>query len=68
MHNLLTSGDGNADLKWSSTNVYTEDANGNPVYNWQIVDSIFDVLTRRNSLSVEIRPSQNTCCELYSTL
>lgn len=47
MHNLLTSGDGKADLKWSSTNVYTEDANGNPVYNWQIVDSIFDVLTKR---------------------
>ncbi|HEV8084592.1 MAG TPA: beta-xylosidase [Chitinophagaceae bacterium] len=47
MHNLLTSGDGKADLKWSSTNVYTEDAHGNPVYNWQIVDSIFDVLTKR---------------------
>ncbi len=47
MHNLLTSGDGKADLKWSSTNVYTEDANGNPVYNWQIVDSIFDVLIAR---------------------
>jgi xylan 1,4-beta-xylosidase len=47
MHNLLTSGDGKADLKWSSTNVYTEDAKGNPVYNWQIVDSIFDVLLQR---------------------
>ncbi len=47
MHNLLTSGDGKAALKWSSTNVYTEDANGNPVYNWQIVDSIFDVLIKR---------------------
>ncbi len=48
MHNLLTSGDGKADLKWSSTNVYTEDANGNPVYSWNIVDSIFDVLAGRN--------------------
>ncbi len=47
MHNLLTSGDGKAALKWSSTNAYTEDANGNPVYNWQIVDSIFDALTGR---------------------
>ncbi len=47
MHNLLTSGDGKADLKWSSTNAYTEDANGNPVYSWQIVDSIFDVLIKR---------------------
>ncbi len=47
MHNLLTSGDGKADLKWSSTNVYTEDKNGNPIYSWRIVDSIFDVLTAR---------------------
>src|SRR5476649_2060628 len=28
-HNLLTSGDGQADLKWGSTNIYTEDASGN---------------------------------------
>ncbi|HEX8020972.1 GH39 family glycosyl hydrolase, partial [Mucilaginibacter sp.] len=42
VHNLLTSGDGTAALKWGSTNAYTEDANGNPVYNWHLVDSIFD--------------------------
>lgn len=41
-HNLLTSGDGTASLKWGSTNAYTEDGAGNPVYNWQIVDRIFD--------------------------
>ncbi len=41
-HNLLTSGNGEAALKWGSTNAYTEDANGNPVYDWRIVDSIFD--------------------------
>ena len=41
-HNLLTSGDGTAALKWGSTNVYTEDKNGKPVYYWNIVDSIFD--------------------------
>ena len=41
-HNLLTSGDGTPALKWGSTNAYTEDANGNPVYNWTITDSIFD--------------------------
>lgn len=46
-HNLLTSGDGKAALKWGSTNVYTEDANGNPVYNWTIVDSIFDTYVQR---------------------
>ena len=41
-HNLLTSGDGSASLKWGSTNVYTEDAAGNPVYDWTILDRIFD--------------------------
>jgi xylan 1,4-beta-xylosidase len=41
VHNLLTSGDGTASLKWGSTNAYTEDAAGNPIYNWQIVDRIF---------------------------
>ena len=46
-HNLLTSGDGTPALKWGSTNAYTEDANGNPVYNWKIVDSIFDTYVQR---------------------
>src|SRR5450631_4334061 len=42
VHNLLTSGDGSASLKWGSTNVYTEDATGKPVYAWTILDQIFD--------------------------
>ncbi|HEU4603794.1 MAG TPA: hypothetical protein VFS24_17595 [Steroidobacteraceae bacterium] len=46
-HNLLTSGDGTPALKWGSTNVYTEDAQGNPVYNWTIVDHIFDTYLAR---------------------
>ena len=41
-HNLLTSGDGSASLKWGSTNVYSEIASGNPVYDWTILDRIFD--------------------------
>jgi xylan 1,4-beta-xylosidase len=41
-HNLLTSGDGTAALKWGSTNAYTEDAQGKPVYDWTITDKIFD--------------------------
>jgi xylan 1,4-beta-xylosidase len=41
-HNLLCTGDGTPALKWGSTNVYTEDADGNPVYDWTIVDRIFD--------------------------
>ena len=42
VHNLLTTGDGSASLKWGSTNVYTEDAQGKPVYSWTILDRIFD--------------------------
>lgn len=41
-HNLLTSGDGTPRPKWGSTNAYTEDASGNPVYSWTIMDKIFD--------------------------
>ncbi|MES2330573.1 MAG: beta-xylosidase [Bacteroidota bacterium] len=47
VHNLLTTGDGTPALKWGSTNAYTEDANGNPVYNWRITDSIFDAYIQR---------------------
>jgi xylan 1,4-beta-xylosidase len=42
VHHLLTSGDGVPDLKWSSTNVYREDAEGKPVYDFTILDGIFD--------------------------
>ncbi len=41
-HNLLTTGDGKSALKWGSTNAYTEDAAGRPVYDWTIVDRILD--------------------------
>src|SRR6185437_12323400 len=41
-HNLLTTGNGVPALKWGSTNAYTEDAAGRPVYNWTIIDKIFD--------------------------
>jgi xylan 1,4-beta-xylosidase len=46
-HNLLTSGDGSAALKWGSTNAYTEDSSGNPRYDWTIVDRIFDTYLER---------------------
>jgi xylan 1,4-beta-xylosidase len=38
VHNLLTTGDGAPALKWGSTNVYTEDAEGRPVYDWRMFD------------------------------
>ncbi len=42
VHNLLTTGDGTPALKWGSTNAYTEDAAGHPIYDWKITDRIFD--------------------------
>ena len=41
-HHLLTSGNGVPELKWSSSNVYTVDAQGKPVYDFTILDQIFD--------------------------
>ena len=46
-HNLLTTGDGTASLKWGSTNAYREDANGRPIYDWMIVDRILDTYVER---------------------
>ncbi len=46
-HSLLSTGDGTPALKWGSTNAYTEDANGNSVYSWKIIDSIFDTYIKR---------------------
>ena len=46
-HNLLTTGDGTAALKWGSTNAYTEDASGRPQYDWTIVDRILDTYVER---------------------
>jgi xylan 1,4-beta-xylosidase len=46
-HNLLCSGDGTPALKWGSTGAYAEDGQGNPVYNWTILDRIFDSYLER---------------------
>ncbi len=42
VHHLLTSGDGRAELKFSSTNIYSEDPQGHPVYDFELIDGIFD--------------------------
>lgn len=53
-HNLLTTGDSSKDLvgvpglKWGSTNAYTENADGSPMYNFTIVDRIFDAYLAGN--------------------
>ena len=70
-HNLLTSGDGKPALKWGSTNAYTEDATGRPIYDWTILDQIFDAYLERGvrpyaqigfmpeALSVKPKPYQH---------
>lgn len=46
-HNLLSTGDGKPAYKWGSTNAYTEDSAGRPVYDWRILDGIFDTYLAR---------------------
>lgn len=46
-HHLLTSGDGKPGLKWGSTNAYTKDRHGNPVYDWTLTDRIFETYLER---------------------
>ena len=51
-HHLFTSGNPTTTaLKWSPTNVYSEDAQGNPVYDWTTIDRMFD-----NYLAYGIKP------------
>src|SRR5689334_17192683 len=45
-HSLLVTGDGKAALKWGSTNAYTIDESGKPIYDWKIVDQIFDTYVK----------------------
>ena len=44
-HFLFNSGDGTPALKWGSTDVYSEDAAGKPVYSWALTDGILDTIT-----------------------
>jgi len=41
-HHLFTSGNGVAELKWSSSNIFVLDQSGKPVYDFTIIDQIFD--------------------------
>jgi len=70
-HHLLVTGDGTPALKWGSTNAYREDG-GNPIYDWTIVDRIFDTYVQRGvrpyvqigfmpkALSIKPEPYQHT--------
>jgi xylan 1,4-beta-xylosidase len=44
-HFLLNTGNGVPSLKWGSTNAYSEDGAGNPVYSWTLMDGIMDSIT-----------------------
>jgi xylan 1,4-beta-xylosidase len=46
-HNLFASGDGTPALKWGSTNAYSEDKDAKPVYDWTILDRVFDTYLER---------------------
>lgn len=46
-HNLLNTGDGTPAFKWGSTNAYTEDRDGKPVFDWTVVDRIIDTYLER---------------------
>ena len=46
-HNLLCSGDGTPALKWGSSGAYKENAQGKAVYDWTILDGIFDTYLER---------------------
>lgn len=46
-HNLLNSGDGTPAFKWGSTNIYSEDKDGRPVYDFTVSDRIIDTYLAR---------------------
>lgn len=45
-HFLLNTGNGAPVLKWGSTNAYTEDASGNPIFDWTLMDGILGSITQ----------------------
>lgn len=71
-HFLFNTGDGTPSLKWGSTNLYTEGANGEPVYDYSLIDGITDATVGAGlvplvelgfmpeALSTQPTPYQNT--------
>jgi xylan 1,4-beta-xylosidase len=49
-HFLFNTGDGTPALKWGSTNIYTEDEDGNPVYDYTLIDEIMDATVDAGAL------------------
>ena len=42
-HHMLCTGNLHGQYKWGSTNVYTEDENGNPVYDFNLINKMCDI-------------------------
>lgn len=47
-HHMLCTGNMHGFYKWGSTNVYTEDEQGNPVYYFDLIDEMIDIWLRSN--------------------
>lgn len=45
-HHLFCTGNRRGTIKWGSTNVYTEDEQGNPIYDFEVFDKIFDTILK----------------------
>ena len=45
-HHLFCTGNGHGFYKWGSTNAYLEDDDGTPIYDWTIVDQVFDTILK----------------------
>jgi xylan 1,4-beta-xylosidase len=43
-HHLFCTGNCHGFYKWGSTNVYLEDEQGQPLYDWTIIDLVFDTI------------------------
>jgi len=69
---VCLTGDAERRLQWGSTNAYTEDAAGRPVYDWTILDRILDTYVQagRNHSSNRfhakgaiVHPNRTSCLE-----
>ncbi|HEY5561195.1 MAG TPA: hypothetical protein VIK72_05450 [Clostridiaceae bacterium] len=47
-HHLFCTGNCHGTYKWGSANIYREDKQGNPIYNWEVVDDIMGILLESN--------------------
>ena len=47
-HHMLCTGICHGFYKWGSTNIYIEDENGNPIYNFDVIDKMCDIWLANN--------------------